>query len=150
MKCKKLLAIILIITFIVVFSISIYFLLKDMKELNESNESTENLIEESIEINEETQKKCIDWEYLKSINEDIIAWIDIEGTNINYPILKDKDVYYLKHSFDKQYNSNGSIFTTNIAPFEDTETIVYGHNMRTGSMFSNLSNYWNEDFFILI
>lgn len=68
MKCKKLLVITLILTSIVVFSISIYFLLKDMKELNESNESTENLIEESIEINEETQKKCIDWEHLKSIN----------------------------------------------------------------------------------
>lgn len=147
MKCKKILVIILILIFIVVFSVCVYFLLKDMKELNESNESTENLIEESIEINEETQKKCIDWEHLKSINEDIIAWIEIEGTNINYPILKDKDVYYLKHSFDKKYNSNGSIFTTNAAPFKDAETIVYGHNMRTGSMFSNLSNYWNEDFF---
>lgn len=146
MKCKKLFGIALILTSIVVFSISIYYWLKDMKELNESNESTENLIEESIEINEETQKRCIDWEHLQSINEDIIAWIEIEGTNINYPILKDKDIYYLKHSFDKKYNSNGSIFTTNTMPFEDAETIVYGHNMRTGTMFSNLSNYWNEDF----
>ena len=146
MKCKKILVIMLILIFIVVFSICVYLLLKDLQELNESNESTEDLIEESIEINEETQDKRIDWDYLKSVNEDIVAWIEIEGTNINYPILKDKDIYYLKHSFDKKYNNNGSIFTTNLLPFEEDETIVYGHNMRNGSMFSNLGNYLDKDF----
>lgn len=146
MKCKKILVIMLILIFIVVFSICVYLLLKDLQELNESNESTENLIEESIEINEDTQEKKIDWDYLKSVNEDIVAWIEIEDTNINYPILKDKDVYYLKHSFDKKYNSNGSIFTTDLLPFEEDETIVYGHNMRNGSMFSNLGNYLDKDF----
>ena len=146
MKCKKIFAVILIFLFVVVFSISSYILLKDLQELNESNESTEDLIEESIEINEETQEKYIDWDYLKSVNEDIIAWIEIEGTNINYSILKYKDDYYLKHSFDKRYNSNGSIFTTNLFPFEDDETIVYGHNMRNGSMFSNLGNYLDRNF----
>ena len=138
MKCKKILVIMLILIFIIVFSICVYLLLKDLQELNKSNESTEDLIEESVEINEETQEKKIDWDYLKSVNEDIVAWIEIEGTNINYPILKDKDVYYLKHSFDKTYNSNGSIFTTDLLPFETNETIVYGHNMRNGSMFSIL------------
>lgn len=146
MKCKKILLIMLILIFIVVFSICVYLLLKDLQELNESNESTENLIEESIEINEDTQEKKIDWDYLKSVNEDIVAWIEIEDTNINYPILKYKDVYYLKHSFDKKYNSNGSMFTTDLLPFEEDETIVYGHNMRNGSMFSNLGNYLDKDF----
>ena len=146
MRCKKILFILLIFMFIVVFSICSYILLSDFKELNESNESTKNLIEESIEIIEKTQERDIDWDYLKSVNEDIIAWIEIEGTNINYPILKDKDVYYLKHSFDKKYNSNGSIFTTNTLPFEDKETMVYGHNMKNGTMFSDLSKYWNKEF----
>ena len=146
MKCKKIFIIILILIFLVVFLISIYILLKNLQELNENNENTENLIEETIKIDEETQEKRIDWNYLKTINENIIAWIEIEGTNINYPILKDDSLYYLKHSFDKKYNSNGSIFTTNLFPFEDDETIVYGHNMRNGSMFSKLENYMNKDF----
>lgn len=146
MKCKKILIILLILIFIVVFFICSYILLRDFQEVNKSNKSTENLIEESIEIIEETQEKNIDWDYLKSINEDIIAWIEIENTNINYPILKDKNLYYLKHSFDKTYNNNGSIFTTNYLPFEDKETIVYGHNMKNGAMFSNLSKYLNKDF----
>lgn len=146
MKCNKILVIILIFIFIVVFSICVYLLLKDLQELNENNKNNENLIEESIEVNEETQEKKIDWNYLKSVNQDIIAWIEIEGTNINYPILKDNNLYYLKHSFDKKYNSNGSIFTTNLQPFSDEETIIYGHNMKNGSMFSNLGKYLNEDF----
>lgn len=146
MKCKKILITLLIFICIVVFFICSYILVRDFQELNKSNESTENLIEESIEIIEEIQKRYIDWDYLKSVNEDIIAWIEIEGTNINYPILKDKKLYYLKHSFDKTYNSNGSIFTTNYLPFEDRETIVYGHNMKNGAMFTDLSKYLNKEF----
>ena len=146
MKCKKIFIIMLILIFLVIFLISIYILLKNLQELNENNENTENLIEKTIKIDEETQEKRIDWNYLKTINENIIAWIEIEGTNINYPILKDDSLYYIKHSFDKKYNSNGSIFTTNLFPFEDDETIVYGHNMRNGSMFSKLENYMNKDF----
>ncbi len=146
MKCRKFIIIFTILIFIITFSISCYIILKDLKELNENNKSIENLIEKTIVVNEKTKEKEIDWDYQKLINEDIIAWIDIEGTNINYPILKDEDTYYLNHSFDKKYNSNGSIFTTDLAPFEDNETIVYGHNMRNNSMFSNLENYLNEDF----
>lgn len=146
MKCKNVSIILLIFILTIVFYISCYILLKDLKEYKESDKSTEKLIEESIEIKEETQKRSIDWEYLKSINKDIIAWIEIENTKIDYPILKDKDVYYLKHTFDKKYNSNGSIFTTNSYPFEDKETIVYGHNMKNGGMFSDLGKYLNKDF----
>ena len=146
MKCKNVSIILLIFILTIVFCISCYILLKDFKEYKESDKSTEKLIEETIEIKEETQKRSIDWEYLKSINKDIIAWIEIENTKIDYPILKDKDVYYLKHTFDKKYNSNGSIFTTNSYPFEDKETIVYGHNMKNGSMFSDLGKYLNKDF----
>lgn len=146
MKSKNVSIILLIFILTIVFCISCYILLKDLKEYKESDKSTEKLIEESIEIKEETQKRSIDWEYLKSINKDIIAWIEIENTKIDYPILKDKDVYYLKHTFDKKYNSNGSIFTTNSYPFEDKETIVYGHNMKNGSMFSDLGKYLNKDF----
>lgn len=147
MKFHKVLLFFLMIIFIIVFSITASIILKDFQEANENNKSTENLIEKSIIISEETQERSIDWEYLKSINEDIVGWIFIENTNIDYPILKDKETYYLQHSFDKKYNSNGSIFTTNLSPFEDEETLIYGHNMKNGSMFTNLSKYWNEDFF---
>ena len=82
------------------------------------------------------------------LNKDIIGWIEIENTKIHYPILKDNNsLFYLKHSYDKKYNRSGSIFTININPFKDEETIIYGHNMKNNSMFSKLGKYLNEDFF---
>ena len=142
MKCNKILTFI----FIVVFCISSYVLLKDFRDFKENNDINKKLIQETIKTNEETKEKTIDWDYLKSINEDIIGWIEIEGTNINYPILKDNNQYYLKHSFNKKYNNAGSIFTTNMNPFVNKETIIYGHNMRNKTMFSELSKYLDKDF----
>ena len=116
-----------------------------MKE-EETNES--DLIElENTIIKEKEDNKTIDWNELKSINEDIVAWIEIENTPVNYPILKDNNnLYYLKHNFNKKYNSNGSIFTLNKDFIQDDEVIIYGHNMRNKTMFSILGNYLNTNF----
>ena len=84
---------------------------------------------------------AVDWESLKAINSDIIAWLQIEGTEISYPVVKGTDNdYYLHHTFEKNYNSAGSIFVeyTNSSDFQDCNTIIYGHNMRNGSMFGLL------------
>ena len=134
MKCNKIIGILLILIFLIVFFSCLYFLLKDFFELKESDEDTKELIEDAIEIIADTEdedvKTSIDWNWLKSTNQDIIGWIEIEGTNINYPILKDNDnLYYLKHSYNQKYNSNGSIFTLDNKPFEIEETLIYGHNM---------------------
>lgn len=152
MKCNKILGILLILIFLIVFFSCSYFFLKDFFELKENNEDTEKLIDDAIEIitdiEDKNIKASINWDYLKSINENIIGWIEIEDTNINYPILKDNDnLYYLKHSYNKKYNSNGSIFTLDDKPFEIEETLIYGHNMRKNkSMFSQLGNYLDKDF----
>ena len=145
MKCKVL-SVLLILICIIAFSFSFYIIFNDFQEKEESNKDTENLIKETIIVNKETEDKNIDWNKLKEINKDIIAWIEIPDTIINYPILKDNNLYYLKHSYNKKYNSNGSIFTTNKNPFEEFETLLYGHNMKNGSMFSILDKYMDEDF----
>lgn len=137
----------LISIFIIVFSLCVYLLLKDYFELKENNEAIEELIDDAIQDNPVTEEITIDWEHLKSINPDIIGWIEIKDTTINYPILQDNNnLFYLKHSYDKRYNSNGSIFTTNTNPFIDEETILYGHNMKNGTMFSILGKYLDADF----
>ncbi|MBP3254977.1 MAG: class B sortase [Clostridia bacterium] len=84
---------------------------------------------------------------LKNINKDIIGWIEIEDTNINYPILKDdSNLKYLKHSYDDSFSTSGSIFTITKNPFEENITTIYGHNMKTGLMFSDLGKYMNRNF----
>ncbi len=140
---KKIIAILGIIIFTITLIISSYHLINVLLENRETDDSYVELIKDVVV---EKDNK-IDWEKLKNINQDVIGWIEIENTNINYPILKDNDsLYYLKHTFEKKYNRNGSIFTLDNNPFQNEETIIYGHNMRNGLMFSDLSNYMNEKF----
>ena len=148
-RIKKLLIIITILACIVSLIIVGYIFIKDYLECNSNNEDIDNLVDEVFIVNSNKEENKIDWNNLKSINEDIIGWIEIEGTDINYPILKDNDnLYYLKHNYLKKYNSNGSIFTLDINPFEDCETLLYGHNMKNGTMFSILGKYLDKDFLL--
>lgn len=151
MKCNKILERLILFIFIIIFILCLYLFLKDFFEKRENNKDTEELIDNAIEMvkndKDNNIRKFIDWNYLKGINKDIIGWIEIDETNINYPILQDgKDLYYLKHSYNNKYNNNGSIFTLENNPFEVEETLIYGHNMRNSSMFSQLSSYLNKDF----
>lgn len=128
--------------------ISSYILIRELKEFKESNSSTLELIEEVITEDTNSKETTIDWNKLKDINDDIIGWIKINDTNIDYPILKDNtELKYLNHSYNGKYNKNGSIFTLNRKPFNDRITIIYGHNMKSNIMFSELDKYMNKDFF---
>ena len=127
--------------------VSSCLLTSDILEYKESNYTNIKLIEQVITEQNNKEQININWEKLKEINEDIIGWIKIENTNINYPILKDDDnLKYLKHSVDGEYNSNGSIFTLNNNPFQDNETVIHGHNMKNGTMFSELGKYMKKQF----
>ena len=131
----------------IILVISSYILIKDFLQFKESDNSSKELIDTVITQEDNDDELKIDWEKLEDINKDIIGWIKIENTNIDYPILKDNDnLKYLKHSFDGKYNSNGSIFTLNSNPFNDNVTVIYGHNMKNGSMFGSIDVYSNEQF----
>ena len=74
----------------------------------------------------------INWNDLKKKNEEIVAWIQIPGTKINYPVVHGSDnSFYLTHGADKQPYSSGAIFIDANAQkdFKDENTIIYGHNM---------------------
>lgn len=91
----------------------------------------------------------IDWNGLLSINDSIIAWIDIPGTNISYPVMQVKDNNeYLRRDIYGNSSRSGVIFvdSATINPFEGCNTIIYGHNMLNGQMFSNLRNYKSEEY----
>lgn len=86
---------------------------------------------------------------LQEENEDVIGWIRIPGTKVDYPIMQAEDNdFYLNHTWDKQPNSVGSIFLEhlNSPNMTDYNTIIYGHNMRNNSMFGELDNYALEEF----
>ena len=92
----------------------------------------------------------IDWASLKMINPEIVGWIVIEGTPVNYPIVQTIDnAKYLHTSFEGTDNSCGTIFldTYNHSDFSDWNSIVYGHNMKNGSMFAVLNKYKDSQFY---
>lgn len=112
------------------------------------NTTEDTAVEESTE---ETAEIPIDFVSLKEINEDIYAWIDIPDTNIHYPIVQSStdDNYYLNHTIEGKEGYPGSIYTQsrNKKDFTDFNTVIYGHNMKNGSMFQNLHKFTESDFF---
>lgn len=92
----------------------------------------------------------VDFEHLQWINPDIVGWIYVEGTKINYPIVQAEDNdYYLDRLFDGTRNSAGSIFLDSRCSFDfsDRHSILYGHNMKDKSMFAALMNYKDPKFY---
>ncbi len=97
-------------------------------------------------------KNPINFESLKKSNEDIYAWIKIDNTNIDYPIVQsweEDDSFYLNHNIEKKRDVNGAIYTEkhNSTDFNDPNTLIYGHDMLDGSMFRTLHNFRDEKFF---
>ncbi len=93
----------------------------------------------------------VDFDKLHQENPDIYAWISIPDTDIDYPVLqnKEEDDYYLDHTVDGTEGLPGAImseYSYNQDPLEDAVTVLYGHNMKDGSYFSHLLDYQDETF----
>ena len=90
----------------------------------------------------------IDYDALSEINSDFVGWIYYEPLEINYPIVLGNDNdYYTHYTFEKEKNSSGAIFMDflNKADFSQFNTIIYGHNMRNGTMFGSLKKLLNNN-----
>lgn len=93
----------------------------------------------------------VDFEGMWETNEDVYAWITIPGTVIDYPILQHAtdNTYYLNYNIDGSYGYPGCIYTENMnsKDFTDNNTVIYGHNMKNGTMFAGLHKYEDKAFF---
>lgn len=111
--------------------------------------STEEPVSE--ETTEEENISKVDWEGLLAINPDVYAWIYVPGTSVDYPILQHAtdNTYYLNYNIDGSYGYPGCIYTENLnaKDFSDPNTVIYGHNMKAGTMFAGLHNFRDEAFF---
>ena len=158
MKIKKgnlLIGFIQVISIIIII-ISLYYIylwyIDNKKTENILNEIYENANVSSDNISVDNDLKIevenIDFNKLINKNPDTIGWIKVLGTDINYPVVQtNNNDFYLTHSFDKSYNKAGWIFADyinkNLKNNElDKNTIIYGHNLNNGSMFSNIENHY--------
>lgn len=90
----------------------------------------------------------VDFEKLRSINQDVIGWIYVEALEgVNYPIVQGEDnEFYLHKTYEKNYNFAGTIFVDyeNSSDFSDCNTLIYGHNMKNGTMFGSLKKFTED------
>lgn len=87
---------------------------------------------------------------LKSLNDDTYGWLTVSGTDVDYPVVQgDDNEYYLYHSFYKNYLNSGSIFVdaSCLSPLENRNTVIYGHNMKDGTMFRSLHRLKDQTYF---
>ena len=171
LKWKNIILILVIITFIVTLIISIFNVVKWKIDSNKTNDEITNIQEnvdveevqdtentEIIEPVEEVPKENPYWDYinmnminvnfsdLKRTNPNVVGWLKVNGTNINYPFVQGSDnKYYLTHSFNKSYNAAGWVFLdyrnngTN-----NKNTIIYAHGRTDKTMFGTLRKVLNN------
>lgn len=148
----------MILLFILIYSgIKIYKWYKDKTSNKEIVEQIKKIVavedknkDKNEDKNEYKEEYTIDFNKLKEQNKETVAWIKVNNTNIEYPVVKaNNNNFYLNHSFDKSENLAGWIFADYRNKFDNTDKniIIYGHNMRDGSMFGSLKNILNSDWY---
>ena len=154
-KYKK--AILNLVIYIMLLSILLYSGIKIYKwyKGKTNNSKIAEQIKHTViveEKNEDENKKeyKIDFNKLKDQNNETVAWIKVNNTNTEYPVVKGtNNSFYLNHSFDKSNNSAGWIFADYRNKFDNTDKniVIYGHNMKDNSMFGSLKNILNSDWY---
>lgn len=135
----------------VLLVISIIFLFKgftDWKYKISNKVNNDSIRELATSENEEDPlNRIIDFQKLKSINKDVVAWIYIPGTKVDYPILVgESDEEYLYKNINKEYTPLGSLFGFSGTNFTKGNTFIFGHNMASSQMFGELRKYLSSDF----
>lgn len=123
------------------------------RELFFANILDEMIDEDIWEIDEMTTADMVVLDkYLSLVeqNQDMVGWLNIEGTIIDYPVLQSKDNpdYYLDHGFDGNYLYEGSLFMDSKSDLDESANyLIYGHNMKNGAKFGQLSKYKDESYY---
>ncbi len=158
-----------------VLAFATYNLVAYVQESNQSTNLNESLIDKAVAVKDPAPQSSdavfpaeqeseadteqlpmktapveVDFEVLLETNEDVVGWIYCEDTPINLPIVQAEDNdYYLRRLIDGTWNSSGTLFADyrNAADFSDSNTIIYGHNMKNKGMFGTLSNYKEQSYY---
>lgn len=150
-KIKRVVINVLIVIMVSVTIICVYMFYQELKELDTIKKNHKTIINE---VKNNNGDGIVDFKKLNKINPDIIAWISIPGTPVDYPVVmaKSNNDYYLKHDINGDYTQYGSIFTDCRlygSPLEQKNCIIYGHNMGrwTNVMFSSLMKYEKQKYY---
>lgn len=147
---KIILLLLLIIIFVLGVGYILYYLYDSYNTKKDYADILNNVEIDKTEIKETKTERMLQLEELQKENEEIIGWLEIEGTNINYPVLQTSDnEYYLTHNYKKEKASTGSIFLDKDFDLINGSSnyLIYGHRNKSGLMFEDLIKYAKEDFY---
>lgn len=155
---KKNIYVSIICFFLLVMMFSGVMIYRHFKEAHTQEEIYDSLVEivEENEISEDvntTEGEAVmlpEYAKLYEQNSDIVGWIRIDDTQINYPVMQSPQEpnFYLKHGFDKEYTDYGCPYISESCDVNkpSDNLIVYGHHMKNGTMFSDLEKFKSKDF----
>ena len=144
---KNILMILITIISIALIFVSSYRIINwylDIKESEKVKEKANEYVEQKYDT------YTIDFEELKKQNKDTVAYLKVNNTKIDYVVVKGEDnSYYLSHDFERKYNIAGWVFATyqNKMDGTDRNIVIFGHNMRDGSMFGTMKKVLNKDWY---
>ena len=148
-KTRRIIYIVLI-TLIIIATLYIIFSIKSKNDTIKESNALNNVQIDISNVDEKTTERMLQVQELKKENSDVIGWIEIEGTNINYPVLQGEDnSYYMTHNYKKEEVRDGSIFLDKNYDWSipSSNLLMYGHNMGDGAMFQDLLKYEYEEFY---
>ena len=142
---------VLFIICICVFAFSLYKVLSLLTESHEDKQNFENLVEiiEKEEPGNPEETKQDRFEKLYEMNNDFYGWISIPDTRVNYPFMNTPNdpEFYLRKNFDKEYSNAGVPFVGEGCTLDSDNLIIYGHNMKNGTMFADIMNYDDQKYY---
>lgn len=150
MKVRKFIRVFFFLLLVaIIVASSIYILSNLMQEKKQQNDFEE--LQEIVEDNtqeESDSENSIDLYNLYLINNDVVGWIRIEGTNINYPVMQNSE-YYLRRNIYKEYSTYGTPFLADYCNINLSDNlIIYGHHIKSGMMFADLDKYKSYDYYL--
>ena len=156
---RKKICIALMAAFTVLLGVSSYFIIDHYREAEHQEQMYDSLVQ-LVEDSETEPAEPIIYSEDKTIlpeltelyrqNDDLVGWICVEDTNINYPVMQtvDNPNYYLKRGFDKEYSSYGCPYVQeNCDIAESDNLVIYGHHIKGGKMFGALEDYKSKSFY---
>ena len=161
---KKYIYLILIAVFVAILGTSTYFIIDHYKEANKQAElygELASVVDTAVQNDAATElAEQIPYSEEKTLlpeltelyqqNGDLVGWISIADTNINYPVMQsvNEPNFYLKHGFDKAYSDYGCPYVQEDCDVQEPSDnlVIYGHHMKNGSMFAHLGKFKDKDF----
>jgi len=119
------------------------------------NDTLNSMMKSEVIVHKDTPEERVyelleEYKTLYNKNKNLIGWLKIDDTNIDYPVMQTSDnEYYLDHNINQEYDKNGTLFMDKDCDVlkPSTNFIIYGHHMKSGQMFGNLKKYKSESYF---